>query len=64
MDSSQIQDAIIHKLEAGPCPPTDLLKALIEQGFAESEIRKTVSQLLNERVIELTGQQVLQKQAA
>lgn len=59
-----LQTAIIRKLEDGPCPPTDLLKSLLEQGFSETEIRATVSQLLNERVIELTGQQVLQKQAA
>jgi cell division protein FtsI/penicillin-binding protein 2 len=62
--SEEVQQAIVNKLGEGPCRPTELLKSLIDQGFTESEVRETVSQLLNEEKILLTGQQVLQNQVA
>jgi hypothetical protein len=62
--SEQIQQAVVGRLQEGPCRPTELLKVLLDQGFTESDIRETVSQLLNEGKIELTGQQVLQNQVA
>jgi hypothetical protein len=62
--SEEVQQAIVNKLQEGPCRPTELLKSLIDQGFTESEVRETVSQLLNEEKILLTGQQVLQNQVA
>lgn len=62
--SEKIQQAIIHKLQEGPCPPTELLKSLIGQGLSEADIRLAVSQLLNEEKILLTDQQVLQNPIA
>lgn len=62
--SAQVQQAIVNKLQEGPCRPTELLKSLIDQGFTEADVREAVSQLLNEEKILLTGQQVLQNQVA
>lgn len=62
--SEELRRAIIERLQQGPCRPTDLLKAMLDQHFIESDIREAVSLLLNENKIELTGQQELQNHMA
>lgn len=55
----QIQEAIISQLHGKLCRPTDLLEALLRNGFTEADIRAAVAQLLNEERIELTNQRML-----
>jgi len=56
----QIQEAIIGQLkESEACRPTELLEALLRQGFTEAEVREAVAQLLNEKKLELTTQRML-----
>lgn len=56
--TQEIQHAIFTQLK-NPCRPTQLLEALLQQGFTEAEIRGAVAQLLNEEKIELTTQRIL-----
>ena len=56
----QIQEAIIGQLrKSEACRPTELLEALLRQGFTEAEVREAVAQLLSEKRVELTTQRML-----
>jgi hypothetical protein len=55
----QVRTAVLNILRTQEYRPIDLIKALGDQGYADSDIKQALSQLLSEGLIQLTAQRIL-----
>jgi hypothetical protein len=62
--SVPVRIAIIHELNGKEIRPIDLLSTLGGKGYAESDIKEALSDLLREGLIELTPQRILKEPAS
>ncbi len=59
-----VRTAILNELRAKEYRPIDLLQTLGSKGYADSDIKQALSELLREGLIELTAQRVLRSAAS
>lgn len=56
---SQTQGIVIEKLQRQEQKPSDLLESLTSQGYPSVDIKRALTRLLEEQLIELTPQRIL-----
>jgi hypothetical protein len=59
-----VREAVLRELVGKEIRPIDLLSTLGHEGYAESDIKEALSELLREGRIELTHQRVLKATAS
>lgn len=55
----EVRDAILHEVRENERQPMDLLLQLSRSGYTETEIRRAVSELIQEGAIELTSHRLI-----
>jgi hypothetical protein len=59
MTKSQTQGIVLEELQGKEQRPSDLLESLTSQGYPSLEIKRVLTRLLDEQLIELTSQRML-----
>lgn len=59
MTKSQTQGIVLKELQTEERRPSDLLESLTSQGYPILEIKRVLTRLLDEQLIELTSQRML-----
>jgi hypothetical protein len=59
MTKSQTQGLVLEELQGKEQRPSDLLENLTSQGYPSLEIKRVLTRLLDEQLIELTSQRML-----
>jgi hypothetical protein len=54
-----VRDAVLRALRGSECQPMQLLKNLGQLGYADSDIKRAVSELIHEGQIQLTSHRML-----
>jgi Holliday junction resolvasome RuvABC DNA-binding subunit len=57
--TTNVRDAVLHALEDRERQPMEILEALGQLGYVDSDIKQALSELIHEGQIELTSQRVL-----
>lgn len=55
----EVRDAILHEVRENERQPMELLLQLSRSGYTETEIRRAVSELIQEGAIELTSHRLI-----
>jgi hypothetical protein len=59
-----VRTAILHELTGKEMRPIDLLSALASRGYAESDVKEALADLIREGRVELTPQRILKGPAS
>jgi hypothetical protein len=56
---ANVREAILRQVRESECQPMDLLSQLSRSGYTDSEIKRAVSELIQEGAIELTSNRLI-----
>jgi hypothetical protein len=57
--ATNVREAILRQVRENECQPMDLLLQLSRSGYTDSEIKRAVSELIQEGAIELTSNRLI-----